>query len=447
MTQQLVAPPTAWPAAPPRELLQHLGPIPAFFLDTYRRHGPVVRLRMGPMGDLVVLNGLEANQFVSRYGQSHLRMSEFRRAQNEAYGATKTMVSSDGAEHSRLRKLQKRGYSRDALAARSATIAALVAEEQMAWREDVPVPVVAMATRLVGRLIGGCVLGHDPAESVPALSSFLQTVIKVTLAGEQPAATLAQPAFLQARQRAYDLADATIAAHGCPVHGHGRPDLVDDLLRAVEADPALLSPADLRVAVLGPYIGGLEPVAHTLAFALYALVSDPALGARVAAEVRANLADPAACVEHVERMPALRALVQETLRRYPVTPVLRGTAARAFTFAGFQIEAGESVAIGIAVPHFLPELYPDPLRFDIDRFGAEGPAQRRPGAFAPFGLGSHACLGAGLAEAMLQSIIALILSSFDLACDPPSYQLRIAASNTPAPDQQFQICVRPVSAS
>ena len=438
MQQQCVEPPVAWPAAPPRDLVKQLGPTLAFFLDTYLRHGPVVRLQMGPGKELLVLSGVAANQFVSRSGQNCLRMADFRQDQNRAYGASKTMVSSDGAEHRRLRKLQKQGYSRDVLAEQGATIAALVAEEQSLWAADPTMPVVAMATRLTGRLIGSCVLSHDPQDGVADLTNFLQTVIRVTLAGNQPATTLTQPAFLHTRQQAHELAETTIAAHGCPAHGR-RQDLVDDLIAAATADSSLFSAADLNVAVLGPYIGGLEPVANTLAFALYALVQDQALAARVCAEVRTNLSDPAACVDRLDQMPTLRALVQETLRRYPVTPVLRGTTSCEFELEGYHIQAGQDVAIGIAVPHVLPEHFPEPLNFDIDRFVGTGAGQRTTGSYAPFGLGSHACLGAGLAETLLQAVIAVILVNYNLTLDPAEYQLQIESTTTPAPDQQFRV--------
>jgi cytochrome P450 len=436
MQQQHAALPVAWPAAPPPELLESLGPTAAFFLDTYRRHGPAVRLRLGPGKELVVLSGLEANLFLSRSGQRHVRMADFRHAQNQAYGAVRTMVSSDGVEHRRLRKLQKRGYSRDVLAHQGAAIAALVAEEQTRWSGE---PVVAAATRLSGRLIGGCVLGYDPGAGVAELTTFLQTVIRTTLASNLAPSALDQPTFLQTRQHAYTLAADTVAAHGCPAHQQRRSDLVDDLLDAANLHPELFCGDDLRVAVLGPYIGGLEPVANSLAFALFALAHERALATRVQAEVRANLDNPADCLARIELMPTLRGLVQETLRRYPVTPVQRGTATRDFVIGGCLIEAGTEVAFGIAVPHFLPELFPDPLRFDIDRFGGASGGQRRPGSYAPFGLGSHACLGAGLAEALLQAILAVTLFQYDLALDPPDYRLRIVSITTPAPDPAFRL--------
>lgn len=419
-------------------MLHAIGPLPSFFLDIYQRYGPVALFQAPGEPDLAVLNGLEANRFVNRCAATHLRVGGFRDAQNRAYGVERTLVSSDGAEHTRLRKLQKRGYSRAALAGKDQLVAALVDQALVSWEPGASVAAVEAALGLVARLIGALVLGHDPRGSEAELVRFLRTVVEVAFV-RRPASVLEQPAFLQAREQAYALSDAALAAHGCPAHGPGRPDLVDDLLQALADDPRLLSPAELQVALLGPYIGGLEPVAHSLAFALYALASDPDLAARVQAEVRADPPGPAGCVGLPH--PLVRRLVQETLRRYPVTPALRGTATQAFELAGYRIEAGQPLTLGMCVPHFLPEIYPEPLRFCPDRFSDEQNAARPSGAYAPFGLGPHACLGAGLAETLLQTLIGLIVARCDLALDPPGYVLTIAPTPTPMPDQRFRLRV------
>ena len=56
----------------------------------------------------------------------------------------------------------------------------------------------------------------------------------------------------------------------------------------------------------------------------------------------------------------------------------------------------------MTVPHFLPEFFPEPEEFDIDRYHAPRNERRLDGAYAPFGLGDHTCLGAGIAEILQQ---------------------------------------------
>ena len=71
---------------------------------------------------------------------------------------------------------------------------------------------------------------------------------------------------------------------------------------------------------------------------------------------------------------------------YPVAPVLVRTVTNSFDFAGYRIPAGENVMIATTVPHYLPECFPEPDRFDIDRYTPERAEHRQPEVYAPFGL-------------------------------------------------------------
>lgn len=77
----------------------------------------------------------------------------------------------------------------------------------------------------------------------------------------------------------------------------------------------------------------------------------------------------------------------------------------------------------MTVPHFLPELFPQPETFDIDRYRSPRNAHRQHGAYAPFGLGEHICLGSGSAEIQLMVITATLLHTYEFALEPPDYQL------------------------
>ena len=83
------------------------------------------------------------------------------------------------------------------------------------------------------------------------------------------------------------------------------------------------------------------------------------------------------------------------------------------------------------VPHYLPEYFPQPERFDIDRYLPERNEHRQPGAYAPFGLGPHRCLGNGFAEVQIAVTLATIMHNVELVLDPPDYELQINPAPTP----------------
>jgi cytochrome P450 len=142
------------------------------------------------------------------------------------------------------------------------------------------------------------------------------------------------------------------------------------------------------------------------------------------AEVDAVLPQGELSWERLKTMSSLHAAAMETLRLYALPTGHFCQALQPFTFAGYRVEQGEDVFVAVTVSHFLPELFPDPLRFDIDRYREPRHEHRQPGAYAPFGSGDRSCLGAGIAEIQLMVNIASVLSLFQLALDPAEYELR-----------------------
>jgi cytochrome P450 len=129
------------------------------------------------------------------------------------------------------------------------------------------------------------------------------------------------------------------------------------------------------------------------------------------------------------------------MRLNPIAPVLTRTVASPFEFGGYTLEAGEQVIVGTTVAHRLAQFYPEPDRFDIDRYRPGRQEHQRPGAFAPFGIGAHTCLGAGFAEVHLMALLAALLQAAQLALDPPHYRLRIDPAPTAHPDRGFRMRV------
>jgi cytochrome P450 len=129
----------------------------------------------------------------------------------------------------------------------------------------------------------------------------------------------------------------------------------------------------------------------------------------------------------------------ETLRRYPIVAGHFATVAKPLTLAGYRLDRGDEVFVAMIVPHFLAEFFPEPEEFDIDRFHAPRNEHRQDGAYAPFGLGDHTCLGAGIAEIQLAVTIATIFHDYQLELDPPTYKLRIENQPTPAPSKDFRV--------
>jgi len=106
-----------------------------------------------------------------------------------------------------------------------------------------------------------------------------------------------------------------------------------------------------------------------------------------------------------------------------------------FEFEGHYIPAGTEVYVANALTHLLPEYYPDPEVFDVDRY-ARPDQPKMPQAFAPFSLGAHTCLGAGAAEVQMMTLIATLLRTANLSLAQPE-DVTIFANPLPNPGRDF----------
>ena len=183
----------------------------------------------------------------------------------------------------------------------------------------------------------------------------------------------------------------------------------------------------------------LAPAKNVLAFMLYETLRHPDLRKRMTAEADAFFTAPGEpTAGRLRALDVTHRVAMETLRMYPVAPALTRTVTNAFDFEGYAIPAGTRVIIGSTVPHRLHDCFPDPERFDIERYTADRAEHRVPGAYAPFGLGVHRCLGNGFAETQIVITMATILRDLAPALDPPDYRLRVEHAPTPHPADSFR---------
>jgi len=222
---------------------------------------------------------------------------------------------------------------------------------------------------------------------------------------------------------------------------NGKPDMIDDAMRETAQYPEAYRRTILEHIALGPMLAGIDTVANTLSFMLYALLAHPEALQRVQAEIEAARSRGPLSWEQFRQMPDLQGAMMETLRRYPVAGGHRARVARPLTLGGYRLEVGQDVEVAMTVPHFLEEVYPNPMQFDLERFRPPRNEHRKPGVYAPFGLGDHTCLGAGIAEVQLMVTMATLLSNYTLQFDPPDYQLVIEHHPTPVPGNHFQVQV------
>ncbi|KAH0818216.1 hypothetical protein GEV33_004571 [Tenebrio molitor] len=107
--------------------------------------------------------------------------------------------------------------------------------------------------------------------------------------------------------------------------------------------------------------------------------------------------------QDILKMQYLDKVVKETQRVIPVVPVIARTLDQDLEIGGRVIPAGVMVVIHLACLHKDPQQFPEPERFDPDRFLPENIAKRHPYSFVPFSAGPRNCLGKRIPPLLLTS--------------------------------------------
>lgn len=399
-------------------LVSTVGPILATFIENYHQAGPIYRSYDGYTGkDAVTLSGVDANLFVTNHGRSHFGARDFRRTQLDELGSDKYLVGMDGEAHHCHRKRQARGYSRAILDQRYPELQAIVQRHATTWQPGQSLMMYRVLQEIVTEQLGATLLNYAMPDKWKTLCSYVSALLMVSFP-RGPVDQQRWNVYQQIKREVMGLMDEVIAAHRAQPSGEHRPDLIDDLLRAAEEEGAALTEQDLRIGALSVYIAGIEPVVHSCTFMLYALLRHPHILEQVVAEVDRVVGDGPLTPAALRELKCLHGATLETLRMYPFAPVLQMSALQDFEFEGYHIAAGTPVTISQAVTHFLPEFYPDPYVFDIERYGPERGEHRRSGAFAPYGVGHHTCLGAGFADVQIMLTMATLLHTVEFTLDP-----------------------------
>ena len=411
-----------------------------FLLQQYRRRGPVFRVRF-PGRRYVVLAGLEANRLAQRRGKDLLRSDFPWHGFAAGLGASRMMPGMDGREHAELRRAHRSGYSRSALNERIPDVVRIVQTQVQGWGSD-HLPVVSTVRRIVTEQIGTIVAGFSAREYIDDLSRVVRALLLARVVGVAPQALLWTPSYRRARARVRELFERLWNTH-LERPAHMRRSIVDDLLELHAEDPQFLPETDLYVAMLGPFIAGLDTVTAAVSFALHELLTHPDLMDEATREADEAFADGIPTAAQVDALDVTRRIVLESLRLHPVSPAIMRRAVNTFEFEGHVVPAGQELMLAFALPHRLSEVYPDPGRFDIGRFAPDRAEHRVPGAYCPFGLGTHRCLGAGLAEQQVVTTLAAVLRHVRLEPHPSDYRLRVRQFPVAIPDDRFRMRATP----
>ena len=196
----------------------------------------------------------------------------------------------------------------------------------------------------------------------------------------------------------------------------------NDLLSMLDgADNVRLSDKQLRDEVLTLLIAGHETTASLLTWTMMLLAQHPEVEAKLVAEVRSVLGEDLPTVEDRSRLKYTEMVLKESMRLYPPAWNLGRELIRDCNIGGYNLDRGTVIYFSQWAIHRDARFFPEPERFNPDRW-QDNLEQRLPRcAYFPFGAGARVCIGKALSMMEATLILATIVRQFrlTLVCDRP----------------------------
>ncbi len=417
-----------------------------YFVECYRKYGPVFELTI--LGNKYkVLAGIEAANFMgSREGKDCLRSKEFWEGLTKEYGATRLLGGEDGDSHKELRDIMRHGYSKESIKGRYNELVSITdGSITRDWKSGQLVPVVEAMQYMVVDQLGTILTGAAPLEYVKDIRTTILYILNVLVTRQRPKFLLLRPKYKKAKARVFELGNKMIADWFANRRDKKEEEknLIDNIMEAHVNRPDIMPASDLIVTVTGPYVAGLDTVANTTSAMVYGVLKHPEVLARVQKEVDELFAGGTVEEDHLmSKLPVTNGAIMEARRLFPVAAAQIRIANKDFVFEGHQVREGEMLYMGTSVPHFMEEYYPNPGKFDVDRYEKSRAEHMKPGVYSPYGRGPHTCLGKSLAEVQMALSMARLFYKLDMELETQSYVLKTKTAPTPGPAMDFKVRVK-----
>ncbi|KAF2896449.1 hypothetical protein ILUMI_09729 [Ignelater luminosus] len=169
------------------------------------------------------------------------------------------------------------------------------------------------------------------------------------------------------------------------------------------------------------FFAGYDTSATTLSFCFYELASNVEIQENLRNEIKNVLAkyEGRLTYDAIMEMTYMDKCIRETLRKYPPVPAVVRTCTKRYKIpnANVVIEEGVTVYVPILGIHYDSEYYPNPNKFDPERFSSENKSERQY-TWLPFGEGPRVCIGMRFAQMEVKVCLATLLQSYKFSVNP-----------------------------
>ncbi|WP_307531053.1 cytochrome P450 [Streptomyces umbrinus] len=406
-------------------LLGHALPLwrrPLEFLSELPDHGDLVELRLGPKRAYIACDPETTRQMLLQpriFDKGGPLFETARRLVGNG------LVASLWEEHRRQRRMVQPSFHQARMPKYAELMLKEIDQELASWAPGHTVDILQamhdLTLRIAARTMFSSLISDETAtkvqEFMPVIlrGVYVRTVAPVDWLHKLPTAA----------NRRYDYASAgmkhviTQMINDHHRSGTDRGDLLSMLMSARDGeDGDRLSDEEIHNQVMTLIVGGTETTGNATASALQMLALNPDVERRMHTEVDEVLGGRQPSFEDLPRLDYCYRVLYETLRLRPPVWLVTRTTTRDTELAGRQLRSGTTLFYSPYLLHLNPDLFPEPERFDPDRWLPGRNVDLPPGAMLPFGLGSRKCIGDKFGLAEITLTLAAIASRWQLRIVP-----------------------------
>lgn len=391
--------------------------------DPWRAYGDVVRLRFGPKRVHLLVHPDHVRHVLQEnnknYGKQTIGFAKLRKLLGNG------LLTSEGEFWLRQRRIAQPAFHRQRIAGFGGAMVRATSEMLARWQPgatlDIAAEMMALTLRIVGQTMLSADVSHEAGTVGNAITWLLEDFnVRIKSAIDWPLMipTRSNRRFLRERAALDRVVNGIIEERRKP--GAAQPeDLLSMLMAARDEETGgAMDDRQLRDEILTVFLAGHETTANALTWTFYLLSQNPDAEARLASELSHVLAGRAPGLEDLARLPWTRAVVDEAMRLYPPAWMITRSVTGDDVVGGYRLPAGSLVFLVPHLTHRHPAFWPEPERFDPERFTAEKAAQHPRFAYFPFGGGPRQCIGNSFALMEAQLLLATIGQRWRLSLAP-----------------------------
>ncbi len=381
---------------------------PQFIEKRYKQYGSIFKSHI--LGrPTVYMIGPEAVEFVLSSHMDHFSWREgWPNNFKELLG--ESLFLQDGEEHRQNRRLMMPAFHGPALARYITTMESITQGYLQKWEQKQEFSWFQEFKQLTFDIASQLLVGASPGSEVARLSQLFNTLSNGLFAiNPLPLPVTKYGRAIAARDQLLQHITEVVRQR----QQHPTNDALSLLVQAKDEEGNGMSLKELTAQAMLLLFAGHETTTAMLTWFCLELGRHPEVLQQAREEQLSLASEGRLSLEQLGKMPYLEQIFSEIERLHPpVGGGFRGVV-KPFEFKGFQVPAGWMLSYSIPATHQLASIYPEPKRFDPDRFSPERQENKqKPFSLIGFGGGPRVCIGIAFAKLEMKIVAAQLLRGY-----------------------------------